>query len=136
MTTTAPGVLTADGLDRLVAVLRERGYRMVGPTVRDGAIVLGELDSAAELPSGWGVEVGPGQYRLRRRADAAMFGHSAGPQSARYSAACPTGSSSTGWRRWTSGSAPELSPEVAASLPDLLEAVLADLAPPEEPYPA
>ena len=54
---------------------------MVGPTVSDNAIVLAELTSADELPQGWGVDVGPGHYRLRRRDDDALFGHSAGPQS-------------------------------------------------------
>lgn len=54
---------------------------MVGPTVRDDAIVLAEIGSGAELPSGWGVESAPGRYRLRRRGDAAVFGHSAGSQS-------------------------------------------------------
>jgi Fe-S-cluster-containing hydrogenase component 2 len=53
----------------------------VGPTVRDGAIVLAELTSASKLPYGWGVAVEAGTYRLRRRADRAAFGHSAGPQS-------------------------------------------------------
>ena len=76
-----PGVLDRDGLDRLIEVLHRRGYRVVGPTVRDSAIVLDELDSGARLPSGWGVTTGPGVYRLRRRDDAAVFGHSAGPQS-------------------------------------------------------
>ena len=76
-----PAVLSSAGLKRLVSVLIERGYRVVGPTVRDNAIVLAELDSAEDLPSGWGVDVGPGHYRLRRRDDDAMFGHSAGPQS-------------------------------------------------------
>lgn len=74
-------VLTREGLDRLVEVLIERGYRVIGPTVRDGAIVLDELGSADGLPFGWGVEVGPGQYRLWRRADGAAFRNSAGPQS-------------------------------------------------------
>jgi len=69
------------GLHRLVEVLIERGYRVVGPTLRDNAIVLAELESAAELPRGWGVDVGPGHYRVRRRDDDAAFGHSAGPQS-------------------------------------------------------
>jgi ferredoxin len=49
--------------------------------VRDGAIVLGELSSASELPFGWGVRLAPGGYRLRRRDDGAAFGHAAGPQS-------------------------------------------------------
>jgi ferredoxin len=43
--------------------------------------VLAELASGADLPDGWGVDVGPGHYRLRRRDDTAVFGHSAGPQS-------------------------------------------------------
>ena len=71
----------AAALDRLVQVLIERGYRVVGPTLRDNAIVLDELESAADLPWGWGVEVGPGQYRVRWREDGAAFGHSSGPQS-------------------------------------------------------
>jgi ferredoxin len=67
-------------LEPLVAALRAEGYTVVGPIVRDGAIVLAELASAADLPHGWGVDTGPGRYRLRRRADRAAFGHSAGPQ--------------------------------------------------------
>ena len=74
-------VLDRAGLDALVAALRGRGYRVVGPTMRDGAIVLDELTSGSQLPDGWGVDVGPGSYRLRRRSDGAVFAHSAGPQS-------------------------------------------------------
>ncbi|MEI7715144.1 MAG: 4Fe-4S dicluster domain-containing protein [Mycobacterium sp.] len=74
-------LLDAGALDSLIEVLAARGYRVVGPTVRDNAIVLDELESAADLPWGWGVDVAPGQYRLRRRDDQAAFGHSAGPQS-------------------------------------------------------
>ncbi|MBX9982658.1 4Fe-4S dicluster domain-containing protein [Mycobacterium sp.] len=75
------GLLDTAGLHGLVDVLRERGYRVIGPTLRDNAIVLAELQSASELPRGWGVEVAPGHYRVRRRDDDAAFGHSAGPQS-------------------------------------------------------
>ncbi len=75
------GLLDAAALHRLVEVLIERGYRVVGPTLRDNAIVLDELESAADLPRGWGVEVAPGQSRVRRRDDDAAFGHSSGPQS-------------------------------------------------------
>jgi ferredoxin len=74
-------VFSEDGLRRLVDELAGRGYRVVGPTVRDNAIVLAELSSADDLPTGWGVDVAPGRYRLRRRDDDARFGHSAGPQS-------------------------------------------------------
>src|SRR5207248_7789923 len=68
-------------LESLVRALIAEGYRVVGPTVRDGAIVLAELDSAEALPHGWGVTTGPGSYRLRQRSDRAAFGHAAGPQS-------------------------------------------------------
>ncbi len=74
-------LLNAAALHGLVEVLIERGYRVVGPTLRDNAIVLDELESAADLPRGWGVEVAPGHYRVRRRDDDAAFGHSSGPQS-------------------------------------------------------
>ncbi|MGE5696206.1 MAG: 4Fe-4S dicluster domain-containing protein [Candidatus Sericytochromatia bacterium] len=74
-------MVETEGLQRLIEVLRQRGYRVVGPTLRDNAIVLDELGSAGDLPHGWGVDTAPGQYRVRRRDDAAAFGHSSGPQS-------------------------------------------------------
>ncbi|MFJ9908857.1 4Fe-4S dicluster domain-containing protein [Streptomyces sp. NPDC101152] len=79
--TTASAVLDRDGLDALVTALVEQGRTVVGPTVRDGAIVLAELTSADALPFGWGVELEAGRYRLVRREDGAAFAHSAGPQS-------------------------------------------------------
>ena len=79
-------MLDTAGLDRLVDVLIERGYRVVGPTVRDNAIVLAELESAEDLPAAGGSTVGPGHYRLHRRDDDAAFAHSAGPQS--WSSSC------------------------------------------------
>ena len=74
-------LMPAAALEQLHGALRESGYQVIGPTVADGAIVLRELASAAELPFGWGVELAPGDYRLKERADSAAFGHSAGPQS-------------------------------------------------------
>src|SRR5437773_9344693 len=76
-----PVIVDADGLPALFDALRGRGYTVIGPTVRDGAIVVAELASVAELPFGWGVETEAGRYRLRERSDSAAFGHSAGPQS-------------------------------------------------------
>ena len=81
MTSSEPAVLDREGLGALVDELRRCGYRVVGPSLRDNAIVLAELSSADELPFGWGVDVAPGTYRLRRRTDGAAFGHSSGPQS-------------------------------------------------------
>ena len=77
----ASRLIDIDGLGALYRVLVAEGYRVIGPAVQDGAIVLRELASADELPFGWGVELAAGSYRLRRRADDAAFGHAAGPQS-------------------------------------------------------
>ncbi|MYW49688.1 4Fe-4S dicluster domain-containing protein [Streptomyces sp. SID161] len=74
-------VMGKDGMGALVDVLVRRGFTVVGPTVRDGAIVLAELLSADELPYGWGVELEAGRYRLRERSDGAAFANAAGPQS-------------------------------------------------------
>jgi ferredoxin len=64
-------------LDALVA----DGHELVGPTVRDGAIVQGRIRGAADLPHGTGDEQRPGHYRLRERGDAAWFGYAASPHS-------------------------------------------------------
>jgi ferredoxin len=74
-------LMEAAALEALFASLGGAGYRVIGPTVRDGAIVLDELAAVGDLPFGWGVQLEPGGYRLRRREDTAAFGHSAGPGS-------------------------------------------------------
>ncbi len=76
-----PLLIEAAALAPLHAALTGAGYRVIGPTRQGGAIVLGELGSADELPFGWGVALEPGGYRVRPRDDTAAFGHSAGPQS-------------------------------------------------------
>ncbi len=70
-----------DGLAQLLRALRDEGYHLIGPTVRDGAIVHAEIEGIADLPSGWTEAQEAGSYRLRRRNDAALFGYSVGPQS-------------------------------------------------------
>jgi ferredoxin len=74
-------VIGPEGLDALVAALHERGYRVLGPQLRDGAIVYDELHGADDLPAGWGAETGPGEYRLVPREDDARFAYPVGPQS-------------------------------------------------------
>jgi ferredoxin len=68
-------------LDTLFSALRDRGWTVVGPTVRDGAIVYDEIGSSADLPGGWTDRQGAGSYRLERRGDNAVFGFTTGPQS-------------------------------------------------------
>jgi sulfhydrogenase subunit beta (sulfur reductase) len=74
-------VLEVAGLDVLVAALHERGYRVVGPSVRDGAIVYDDLAAADELPAGWTEVQEAATYRLERREDEARFGYPVGPHS-------------------------------------------------------
>jgi len=65
----------------LIAALARRGFRVLGPVVRDGAILYEELGSAAELPIGWTDRQDAGTYRLERRDDDARFGYAVGPHS-------------------------------------------------------
>ncbi|MFO7572924.1 MAG: 4Fe-4S dicluster domain-containing protein [Gaiellaceae bacterium] len=74
-------VLGPEGLGPLIDALVEAGYRVVGPTVRDGAIVLDEITSADDLPHGWTAEQDAATYRLERRQDEAVFGWAVGPHS-------------------------------------------------------
>lgn len=76
-----PIVLDSTALDGLIASLAAGGYEPVGPRVRDGAVMLGPIGRAADLPVGWTERQEAGTYRLERRGDAAVFGFSVGPAS-------------------------------------------------------
>jgi ferredoxin len=80
---TAPttAVVGPESLEALVDTLRARGFRVLGPTVRDGAIVYEDLESASELPIGWTDTQEAATYRLERREDEARFGYAVGPHS-------------------------------------------------------
>jgi sulfhydrogenase subunit beta (sulfur reductase) len=75
------GVIDPVGLDALIGQLSGDGYRVVGPTLRDGAVVYDEIASVADLPAGWTDEQDGGTYRLQRRPDEALFGYAVGPHS-------------------------------------------------------
>jgi sulfhydrogenase subunit beta (sulfur reductase) len=74
-------LLEQPALNGLLEALVADGFRLVGPTVADGAIVYDEIRSAADLPAGWTDEQDAGTYRLKRRDDDALFGYAVGPQS-------------------------------------------------------
>jgi len=73
--------LPAECLDDLVAALRGRGYRVVAPVLREGAVSYGEIESAAELPRGWTDRQEAGTYRLERDPRDLYFGFTLGAQS-------------------------------------------------------
>jgi sulfhydrogenase subunit beta (sulfur reductase) len=70
-------VLDLGGLQDLIDLLGRQGYTVLGPTVRDGAVVPGPVGSVGDLPRGWGDTQEPGTYRLRQRNDEALFGFAA-----------------------------------------------------------
>lgn len=76
----APAILDMDGLGGVIAALKSKGYQIIGPRLGDDAVIYDSIDAVADLPAGWGAEQGPGQYRLRRRDDDAVFGYGLAPQ--------------------------------------------------------
>ena len=81
METNQQAILSINALQALVEALKGRGYRVVGPTVRDQAIVYDDIASLADLPKGWTDEQDGGRYRLVERGDDALFGYVVGPHS-------------------------------------------------------
>jgi formate hydrogenlyase subunit 6/NADH:ubiquinone oxidoreductase subunit I len=74
-------VIEADHFQQLIDALRARAYQVIGPTVRDNAIVYDEVTSVADLPVGYTDEQEKGTYRLRKREDRALFGYTVGAHS-------------------------------------------------------
>jgi sulfhydrogenase subunit beta (sulfur reductase) len=77
----ASAVVTLAGLHALLEALRRSGYRVIGPTVREKAIVYDDIAAVEDLPRGWTDEQDGGTYRLKRRDDDAVFGFAVGPHS-------------------------------------------------------
>lgn len=80
-TTARDGVVSLDGLQALIDILRADGHTVLGPTRQGQAVVYDEVETVGDLPSGWTDTQGPGTYRLERREDDALFGYVAGVQS-------------------------------------------------------
>ena len=74
-------VLDRAGIGQLIENLRAGGARTMGPVVRDGAIVPGEITGVDDLPTGYHDEQAPGSYRLSRDDTDEVFGWAVGPGS-------------------------------------------------------
>lgn len=68
-------------LDELIGALSRRGYRVLGPTPRDGAIAYAEIESGDQLPRGLRDRQEPGGYRLEAGSADRYFDVIAGPAS-------------------------------------------------------
>jgi sulfhydrogenase subunit beta (sulfur reductase) len=73
--------LEAENLESLLSVLKSAGYLVMGPKVRDQAIVYEKINSVQDLPRAKSDEQEPGRYRLKYRDDGAYFGYTSSPQS-------------------------------------------------------
>jgi NAD(P)H-flavin reductase/formate hydrogenlyase subunit 6/NADH:ubiquinone oxidoreductase subunit I len=69
--------LARDDVGRLFDALRADGRTVIGPTVRDGAVVYDRID-AIDLPVGWGADSAPGTYRLRQTGQTRAFDYGVG----------------------------------------------------------
>jgi NAD(P)H-flavin reductase len=66
-------LLPRERLDALLDLLHEGGRTIIGPTVRDGMLVLDEISKVDDLPVGWRDEQAPGRYRLERTESTRAF---------------------------------------------------------------
>jgi ferredoxin len=76
-----PHLLLKASFQRLIDVLRGRGYRVVGPVVREGAIVWSDIQKVSDLPIGWRDMQEPGRYRIDPSNADRIFDVVHGPQS-------------------------------------------------------
>lgn len=76
----AKAVISRAALQELINALAA-DHQVLGPTVRDGAIVYDEIARLSDLPAGWTDHQEAGRYRLERRRDDALFGFAVGPHS-------------------------------------------------------
>jgi ferredoxin len=74
------GFLARNAFGSLLETLSHRGYKVVGPALKDGAIVYTELSSADELPAGVIVDAKPGSLRSTVTQLPRFFAWANGPQ--------------------------------------------------------
>ena len=76
--TLAEAFLPRELLETLLDALRSEGRTVIGPIVRDGAVVYDEIHDASDLPFGWRSETAPGSYRLEESGSARAFDYGLG----------------------------------------------------------
>ncbi len=74
-------VIFKPALQTVFDALRAASYTLIGPTIREGAIVYDEIEKTTDLPIGWTDEQGPATYRLKPRGDNSYFGFVVGAHS-------------------------------------------------------
>ncbi|HKK20031.1 MAG TPA: 4Fe-4S dicluster domain-containing protein [candidate division Zixibacteria bacterium] len=74
-------IIERDDLPKLLEAIKSEGYSVVGPTVRDRAIVLDEINALESLPVGWSDSQEPASYKLESSGSKALFDFNVGGQS-------------------------------------------------------
>lgn len=83
MSTRGPFIISKDGLETIIENLKLNGYRVVGPKLRGGVIVLDEINSVNDLPIGYVDAQGPGKYGSKR-SGGSYFSYVNGPFPLKY----------------------------------------------------
>jgi len=78
------GVLSVHSLGALLAELIHRGYEVIGPVLKDSAIVYQPITKLKDLPAGYTTKQEPGSCRIGRRAGKELFGYVVGANSVKY----------------------------------------------------
>lgn len=73
--------LDKSSLGDLISALHSDGYTVIGPTLRDGVIVLGPIRTVEDLPVGVRDEQSAGSYRAVAADPTGVFQHVVGPDS-------------------------------------------------------
>ncbi len=74
-------IIETSELDKLFFILKEKGYKLIGPTVESEAIVYSEINDSKDLPIGITDKQAPGVYRLEKIDSGTYFHFTVGPQS-------------------------------------------------------
>lgn len=74
-------VLDGGGLAQIFGELSRQGFRLVGPTLREGRLVLGDLAAPDDLPVGLSDLQEPGSFRLAQGRAGSFFGCRVGQES-------------------------------------------------------
>ena len=74
-------IIDKNTIDNLITILSDEGYKTIGPTVRENAIIYDEIRTTNDLPVGWTDEQDDAFYRIKKRNDKALFGYNVGPYS-------------------------------------------------------
>ena len=77
-------ILGLEAFGKLLDQVKQRGYQLVGPTMRDGAVLFEEIEGFGELPQGCKDAHGRGKYRVQRNGSPALFDYASGPRAIKH----------------------------------------------------